>query len=98
LKKLNSAQAALNTQGLTRDELLQKFSPESYAELVKEVNTLIDEFRTLEHGVQILRLRAYLTQWGILKLWTGLHSQGIHNLSALLEKEDAPRDIFRMGI
>jgi hypothetical protein len=98
LKKLNSAQVALNTQGLTRDEVLEKFSPESYAELVKEVNALIDEFRAFERETQFVRLYAYVNQWGILGAWNKLQGLGINSLSALMEHKDiAPQDIFNMG-
>jgi hypothetical protein len=59
---------------------------------------LIDEFRTLERETQILKLCAYVNQWGILNAWNKLRSRGIDSLATLLEKKDTVLpDIFNMG-
>jgi len=96
-KKLTSIKDALNTE--TPKELVSKFSPESYAELVKEINALIDEFHTsCKREMQILVLHDYINQYGILKKWNNLRTQeGIHSLSALLKTDKAPQNIFYMG-
>jgi len=98
-KKLTSIKDALNKQTRTPQELVSKFSPESYAELVKEINALINEFHTsCKRETQILVLHAYINQWGILKKWNNLRTQEeIHSLSALLKTDKAPQNIFYMG-
>ena len=96
-EKLSEFKAVLDMQCQTPKALLIQFSPESYAGIVKEVNALIDEFRALEREHHISRLRAYSSQWGILGKWNRLRSQGVPNLSALLQQRDAPQDIFNMG-
>ena len=99
LEKLKKTKADLSAQGLTPDQFLEKFSPTSYAEIVKMTNALIDEFRSLEPGTQILRLHAYLNQWGIHQKWIRLHQDdGIESLADLLKTAHAPHDIFNMGV
>ena len=75
--------------------LLKKF--ESYAEIVGEMNGLIDAFHTLDREHQIARLRAYVGQTYILGAWNNLHDQGIDSLAALLQTDIAPHDLFQMG-
>jgi hypothetical protein len=97
-EKLKNIQDTLNTHLQTRQGLLKRFNPRSYEELVKEINALIDEFRTLERETQILKLYAYVNQWGMLNAWNKLRSRGIDSLATLLEKKDSVLpDIFNMG-
>jgi WD40 repeat protein len=96
---LSSFQHDLDIKTEAPKGLLGKFGPESYKELVKEVNALIDEFCTLERETRILRLSAYVKQRGLLEVWKKLHDHhGINSLAALLQhKQIAPRDIFNIG-
>ena len=99
LDKLKNIQADLSAEGLNREQFVAKFEPKAYAELVKKVNALIDEFRVAERQTQILILDAYINQVGILEVWRELQKPGvgINSLSALLKTEKAPQDIFCMG-
>jgi WD40 repeat protein len=98
-KKLNHLQGDLFKNTQTRRALLNTFSKESYPELVKEVNALIDEFHALERKTLMMRLYSYVNQWCILRKWNHLRDQGVTSLSALFQqnKMTPPQDIFNMG-
>jgi hypothetical protein len=95
--RLINAGVVLGNECQTPQALLGKFAPESYANIVDEMNGLIDAFHTLDREHQIARLRAYVGQTYILGAWNHLHDQGINSLAALLQTGIAPHDLFQMG-
>jgi hypothetical protein len=98
--KLKRIQADLDMKCQTRHELLSMFSQKSYANIVKQMNALIDEFQSVNREHQIALLSTYVNQYGILKVWDERYTPlGIKSLAALLEQKDiAPQDPFQMGI
>ncbi len=79
--------------------LLEQFGPEAFREMANGANTLIEAFEFLDKGHQIAKLRAYVTQWGILRAWENLHLDGIESLNDLMaDEKKAPKDLFRMGV
>jgi WD40 repeat protein len=95
--RLINAGVVLENECQTRPALLGKFAPESYANIVDEMNGLIDAFHTFDRKHQIAKLRAYVGQTYILRAWNNFRDQGIDSLAALLERTDiAPHDLFQM--
>jgi hypothetical protein len=96
-EQLNSYNAVLEQRCQSPRDLLNTFNPENYAKIVEEVNALIEMFEAIDREHQIAKLRAYVSQPYILGAWNNLHARGINSLAALLERTDAPHDLFQMG-
>jgi hypothetical protein len=94
-QKLNHSRASIEEE--CQPQSLSK--QEEYAKIVKKVNVLINVFHDLDKNHQIAKLRAYVTQWGILEKWKDLHHQGINSLTHLIQKrkEITPLELFNMG-
>jgi len=80
--------------------LLEKFKPDNYAQVISDVNGLVDGFKATDCLHRIARLRTYVGQYGLNLAWIAIHDeQEIDSLAALVERTDiAPQDLFAMGI
>lgn len=72
------------------------FSSQDFAEIVRQVNVLIDTFNRMDREYQIAKLRAYIHQFGIEKKWNTLSDQNIDTLAEFVEK-NPKADLFKMG-
>ena len=99
-KKLEDIGAALTSRCETRSKILKTFDPASYANIVDQMNALVDEFGKLVCEHQIAKLSAYINQRGILKAWSEVYKPlGINSLFSLLKQKDILlNDPFQMGI
>ncbi|GEM_PF-1761594 len=97
--KINVAYTNLCERCKTPKALLSTFETESHQLIIDEVNALIDEFNALNCEYQVLKLHAYVSQWGVLKAWQNLQTQGIVCLADLIQQhpETSPDFLFRMG-
>ncbi len=81
----------------TAKSMVEGFDSKNYNGLAGELNALVEEFQALDRDHQIFKLHAYVNQWGILKAWNNLRSQGVQNLSALPASQQSLQRLFQMG-
>jgi hypothetical protein len=99
-QKLKAFQAKLGEiaeKSNTAKLVVEAFDSRNYNRLAGELNALVEEFQGLDIAHQISKLHAYVNQWGILKAWNNLRSQGLENLAALPESKQSWQKLFQMG-
>lgn len=92
-KKINEITERCNTA----KKRVEAFKAEKFNELAVEINDLVEEFHILDRDHQIAKLHAYINQWGVLRSWTNLNTNGIQSLSQLMASDQPPQNLFKMG-
>ncbi len=78
--------------------IAKTFTSSKYNALAAELNALAEELLQLDKEHHIAKLKAYVTQWGILPAWTNLGKQhGIFRLVNLPSEKKSLRQLFQMG-
>jgi hypothetical protein len=97
LKAFQTKFTEIAEKATTAKSMVEVFNRENYQGLANELNTFVQEFQALDRNHQIAKLHGYVNQWGILKAWDTLRSQGILNLSELAESKRSLQQLFQMG-
>lgn len=86
--KLTDLLTQLNACERTRNAIIQSFTGEAYTAWAKQLNDLIKEFHEVDREHRIVKLRTYLHQEVVLKVWKTLEGQSILTLSDFQAKYD----------